>query len=49
MFRLQVWENNRWRWGIVKYDTFSKAKDRCFQLERIGIKARVKTDKELFN
>lgn len=49
MFRLQVWYNRHWKWGIVDYDTMDAATARVEELAKVGIKARVKPRSELFN
>ncbi len=49
MFRLQVRFRNEWRWGIVEYATEEEAKERVETLKRVGIKARVRKNEELFN
>lgn len=49
MFRLQVWYNQHWKWGIVDYDTMDAATARVAELAKVGIKARVKPRSELFN
>lgn len=49
MFRLQVWYKKAWKWGIVEYDSLEAANKRVAELKRIGIKARVRNNAELFN
>ncbi len=49
MFRLQVWYKKSWRWGIVEYDSIETANDRVAELKKLGIKARVRDNAELFN
>ena len=49
MFRLQVWYNRDWKWGIVEYDSIERATQRVAELKRVGIKARVRSNSELFN
>ena len=49
MYRLQVWYNRHWKWGIVDYETFDAATARVAELAKVGIKARVKPRSELFN
>lgn len=49
MFRLQVWYNKHWKWGINDYDTLESANARIKELAKVGIKARVKPRSELFN
>ncbi len=48
MFRLQVWYGNRWKWGIVEYDSIDAANARVAELNRVGIKSRVRKNEELF-
>lgn len=49
MYRLQVQYKNRWRWGIVEYDTPEAAAARVEELNRVGIKARIRRSEEIFN
>lgn len=49
MFRLQVYFQRRWRWGTVEYTSLEEANDRVQELAKVGIKARVKNNAELFN
>ena len=49
MFRLQVWYNRHWKWGIVDYDTMAAAPARVAELAKVGFKARVKPRSELFD
>lgn len=49
MFRLQVRQNGKWKWGIVSYDNLSSATARVEELKKVGIKARVRSNLELFN
>lgn len=48
MYRLQVKFRGSWTWGIVQYDTIKEANDRVAELAKVGIKARVKTNAEMF-
>lgn len=49
MFRLQVWFDKHWKWGICSYDSEAEALQRVSDLKAVGIKARVKPSAELFN
>lgn len=49
MYRLQVFFQKRWRWGTVEYTSLEKANDRVQELTKVGIKARVKKNAELFS
>ena len=49
MFRLQVWFNKNWKWGLNDYETLEAAMKRIAELKTVGIKARVKPVAELFN
>lgn len=49
MFRIQVWTDSHWKWGIREYKTEEDAKKRVEELKKVGIKARVRTSYELFN
>lgn len=49
MFRLQVWFNKHWKWGVNQYNTVEEAIARVQELSKVGIKARVKPASELFN
>ena len=49
MFRLVVWHNRHWKWGIRDYDTLEAAIERVEQLKAVGIKAKVKPISELLN
>lgn len=49
MFRLQVWYKRHWVWGIVEYDNIENADKRVAELKKVGIKARVRNNSELFN
>ena len=46
MYRLQVKCSGKWCWGIKKYDSKEDADARVAELAKVGIKARVKTEKE---
>lgn len=48
MFRLQVWCQRKWQWGLNTYNTMEEADKRLQELARVGIKARVKPLAELF-
>ena len=48
MYRLLVYCNNNWKWGIRKYKTLSEAKKRVIELNKFGIMAEVKPTEELF-
>lgn len=48
MFTLQVMFQKRWRWGIVQYDTLEAANKRVGELEKVGIKSRVRLTAELY-
>ena len=49
MYRLQVKVSKDWKWGIVEYDSLEKAEARVDELRAVGIMARVKESRELFN
>lgn len=49
MYRLQVWFNKHWKWGLNDYATLEAATARVAELKAVGIKARVKPVAELFN
>lgn len=49
MFRIQVWTCSHWKWGIREYATEKDAQERVRELQKVGIKARVRTSYELFN
>lgn len=49
MFRLQVWYNRHWKWGVVEYDSLEAAGKRVAELHKVGIKARIRKNSELFN
>ena len=48
MYRLQVWFDRHWKWGLNDY-TLEQAKQRVEELKAHGIKARVRPSAELFN
>ena len=48
MFRLQVWFDRHWKWGIKTYSTMEEALRRVQQLKAAGIKAKVARESELF-
>ena len=48
MDRLQVKYGNRWKWGIVEYETLEAAENRVAELNRVGITARIKRAEELY-
>lgn len=47
-YRIQVWVNLEWRWGLHDY-TYEQATQRLHQLKGVGIKARIKPSAELFS
>lgn len=49
MYRLQVWYDRHWKWGVNSYDSEEEAEKRVNELSRVGIKARIKPETELFN
>ena len=49
MYRLKVWFNKHWKWGLVEYNTLEEAKARVTELAKVGIKAKIGTNEELFN
>lgn len=49
MFRLQVKFKGAWKWGQVEYNTKEQAQERVAELKKVGITARIKENKELFN
>ena len=49
MYRLKVWFNSHWKWGLVEYNTLEEAKARVVELAKVGIKAKIGTNKELFS
>ena len=49
MYRLQVKVNKNWRWGLVEYASLEQAQARVEELKAVGITARVRENKELFN
>ena len=48
-FRLQVWFERHWRWGIVEYPSYEEAEKRVARLAEVGIKARIRKNFELFD
>lgn len=46
MYRLQVWFDRHWKWGLNDY-TLEQAQRRVEELKAKGIKARVKPIEEL--
>ena len=48
MFRIQVWYNKHWKWGVRSYSSLNEAQQRVSELAIHGIKARVKPAHELF-
>lgn len=48
LFRLQVFFKGSWRWGINEYDSEEKAAERVKELAKVGIKARIGKNAELF-
>lgn len=48
IYRIQVWDNLAWKWGINDY-TWAEATQRLHQLKTVGIKARIRLRAELFN
>ena len=48
MYRLQVWFDRHWKWGLNDY-TLEQAQRRVEELKAKGIKARIKPAYELFN
>lgn len=49
MYRLQVKVYKSWRWGLVEYASLEQAEARVAELKAVGIIARVRENKELFN
>ena len=49
MFRLQVWFNKYWKWGVNDYVTLEAATARLNELKAAGIKARIKPASELID
>ena len=48
MYRVQVWFEGDWRWGMHDY-TRQQAEERVKQMKSAGIKCRIKPSRELFN
>jgi hypothetical protein len=48
IYRIQVWDENRWKWGLHDY-TYPQAVERFKRLKAAGIKARIRPSSELFN
>ena len=48
MYRIQVWAEGRWVWGLHDY-TPTQAEERMKKLKAVGIKARIRPRHELFN
>lgn len=48
MYILQVKDRRVWRWGIQRYETLEAAQERVQELEKVGIKARIRRAAELF-
>ena len=49
MYRLVVWCVNHLKICINEYDTFEQANARVCKLAKVGIKAEVRTNKEIFD
>lgn len=49
MFRLQVRYGRSWKWGLNVYNTLEDAQKRVEELNKVGIKSRIKKNEELFN
>ena len=49
MFRLQVLFNGNWKWGLNSYNSYDQATLRLEKLKKVGIKARVRPESELYN
>lgn len=47
MYRLQVYYRQHWKWGLNSYQTFESASMRVKELKKVGIKSRIKLEKEL--
>ena len=47
-YRIQVWCEGRWRWGLHDY-TPAQAEARVGQLQAAGVKCRIRPSSELFN
>ena len=47
-YRIQVWHELDWKWGLHDY-TYAEATQRIHQLKAVGIKARIRPSRELFN
>lgn len=48
MYRLQIFHQRRWKWGIREYKTLDEAKKRVETLKEVGIQARIKLNAELY-
>lgn len=47
MYRLQVWFDKHWVWGINDYETEAEAQERVKKMKAVGIRARVRPLAEL--
>lgn len=47
MYRIQVYRNRKWVWGLNDYATEAEAKERLDRLTAVGIKARIRPLAEL--
>lgn len=47
MYRVQVYVNKKWVWGLNDYDSFGIAQERVKKLKAVGITARVRPLSEL--
>lgn len=48
MYILQVKDRRVWRWGIQRYETMEAAQERVQELAKVGIKARIRLEAELY-
>jgi hypothetical protein len=46
MYRIQVWTEGRWVWGINDY-SLSEAENRKARLKQVGIRSRIKPISDL--
>lgn len=50
MYRIKCKDRgNKWRIGLVSYKTFEECKERCKELNSVGIKTKIISENELFN
>lgn len=48
LYRIQIWVERSWVWGINDY-TWFEAVGRAKRLKAVGIKSRIRPNSELFN